>query len=1312
MSCVTSARPGSLGGHGDRVRSAASSTRLNQAIGLVLVLIISLLCVPSGYAQTAGTTEAVEGTTQLRPAEATDFAPLSRGDPANVGDVVETEKESKCYIRLIDESDNSLGESTSYNVNDLEEVDGITFFNGWLDKGIARFRKKLPPTNPPSTYVITTPTAVIMVEPGEELTDFVVDILNTGQTYVAVLSGVITVKNISEDIPEEQKVRACQGVYVDQEKPPTKPHGVPPEEYRRLIEATTIPGTLPEDVPICETQPDWIHYDCPCPPGFAEDPFTGDCLPCAECSYYDWETCSCYCCPFGQVWDEFLGGCTPICSSLTPVPTAPSPVPGTLPADGCPCCDCCPDLNVPPCFAASPGPPGGPNPCPGPGPGQQVPCAPCTNPGVNVLPPAVSGLPCALCCECDAFGCGINLLPPPGNGPDFFGCGFPDGGWCISPGTCAARGGLWRARTFIPGWPCFMCIPNIPCWTLNPPLWRDGLTRMAQSKRLDPSDDPFPGFFFSARIRPAVAILMTSDAVDAAPLGRTAKVTGTAAMRAALDEGAKRSQAKAGKVVKACCSKAAKMLACPPCRKPTYRKGKLECVPADDGTPCSEGGVCKECKGGKCVDLPACPEGRVRRVTTRVKSKPPTGGAVPKKSEVKAPKGKAGKSRRAYLKYFCECVDVKEKCETHQKCREKLKDPNACCMQGECIVQECPPGHRLDPETCNCIPPPPPPLGRCRSHEKCKRLLQDENACCDEATGKCFVKECPPGHRLDPETCRCIPPPPPPPPRCRSHRECKRILQDENACCDWRRGKCFRKDCPPHHRLDPRTCECVHDVAPCRNHSDCRRFEGTSCCDENTHQCRPMIRCPDGTFRCECRDEACRSHAECMRKTRGRLPCCIDGTCGPKRKCRVGPPSCECEDHGCPPDNARKIRRCVRQGGTPEVDRSGCFQRCKPGHGGECPRDNSSKIARCKARGGTPELDRSGCFQRCKPGHGGECPRDNSSKIARCKARGGTPELDRSGCFQRCKPGHGGECPRDNSSKIARCKARGGTPELDRSGCFRRCKPGHGGECPRDNSSKIARCKARGGTPELDRSGCFLRCKPGHGGECPRDNSSKIARCKARGGSPELDRSGCFLRCKPGHGGECPRDNSSKIARCKARGGTPELDRRGCFQQCRRDQQDPCAQCRERGMDCKRVGRGRVQCVPRGGSGSDGGDPCAQCRERGMDCKRVGRGRVQCVPRGGSGSDGGDPCAQCRERGMNCQQLGGGRVRCVPRGGSGSGGGDPCAQCRERGMNCQQLGGGRVRCVPRRPERPQRDPRVRTPERTQQPWPNLFQPPR
>ncbi len=1141
---VKHARARYWGGSGVRARAQGGSTRSIQIVGLASVMIISFLYVSLGYAQTAGEIKALEGTTELRAFDQTEFAPVTEGNPVQVGDVVETQQDSKCYIRLVDGSDNSLGELTSYNVNDIEESDGVILFNGWLDRGIARFRKKLPVTTPPSSYVITTPTAIIMVEPGEELTDFMVDILNQGQTYVAVLKGVITVKNISEDIPDEQKVRACQGAYIDQEQPPTKPHGVSTDEYQRLIDLTTIPGTLPEDVPVCEYPPDWIHYDCPCPPGFAEDPNTGECKPCTDCAYYDPETCTCNCCPPGLVWDAFLGGCTPICSSLTPVPQVVTPIPGMLPEEGCPCCECCPEDGIPPCYAASPGL--GPNACPSPGPNQQVPCALCTNPGINVLPPEVSGLPCPICCECDAFGCGINLLPAPDNGPDFFGCGFPDGGWCISPGACAARAGVWVQRTFIPGWPCFMCIPNIPCWTLNPPLWKDGLTRMAQSKRLDPSDNPFPGFFFSARIRPAVAILMASAADSDGIVGLIGRDIGAAGLKVALDTGTKPAKAAAGKVVKACCSRAAKMPACPACQKPTYKKGKLECVPMGDGAPCFEGGVCKECKGGKCVDLPPCPSGKVRRVTTRPKSTPPLGGPTPDKSQVKALKGKAGKSRRAYLEYYCECVEVKEKCKTHQECRNELKNPNACCIEGECIVEDCPPGHRFDPDACRCIPPtpPPPPPSRCRSHVECKEILQNEYACCDQRRGKCFVKECPPGHRLDPETCTCIPPTPPPPSRCRSHHECKEFLQDENACCDRRTGRCFHKDCPRGSHLDPVTCRCSPVVPPCRTHSDCRRFKHTPCCDEASHQCRPRIRCPDGSLQCECRDEVCRSDSECMRKTRGRFPCCIDGKCRPKRKCHIGPPACQCKEDRCPPDNARKIQRCRSQRGTPELDRSGCFVRCKTHGEDRCPPDNARKIQRCRSQRGTPELDRSGCFVRCKTHGGDRCPPDNARKIQRCRSQRGTPELDRSGCFVRCKT-HGED------------------------------------RCPPDNARKIQRCRSQRGTPELDRSGCFVRCKTHGEDRCPPDNSRRISQCRSQRGTPEVDRRGCFVRCRK-HGGESG--------------------------------QDPCAQCRARGMDCKQLGRGQVRCVPKGGSGS-GGDPCAQCKARGMDCQQLGRGQVRCVPR-------------------------------------------------------------------------------------------------
>ena len=157
-------------------------------------------------------------------------------------------------------------------------------------------------------------------------------------------------------------MRSCQRVDVEEDKEPQPVIRVSPETLKELIQKTTIPRNLPEEVPSCrdsdvveatiideeprdvvgqtlidEEPPDVVR--CPCPPG--QELVGGACEGCPRWKKYSRRTCSCvsrcrhdkqcrrcetcrngFCepihkkCPPGQKWDKktcaCVGECRPI----------------------------------------------------------------------------------------------------------------------------------------------------------------------------------------------------------------------------------------------------------------------------------------------------------------------------------------------------------------------------------------------------------------------------------------------------------------------------------------------------------------------------------------------------------------------------------------------------------------------------------------------------------------------------------------------------------------------------------------------------------------------------------------------------------------------------------------------------------------------------------------------------------------------------------------------------------------------------------------------------------------------------------------
>jgi Cys-rich repeat protein len=266
---------------------------------------------------------AVQGDTKVQRAGEAQFKKIAVKAPLYVMDFLATGKNSKLWWHGTfnafspsekwkpgpDVTEGSLAADSVFGFKQFERAGASYRFVGYVQKGTVRFIKTLPNTNPPSTFTLGTHTAWIEVVPSDRAADFIVESKNESLTTVTVLWGKVRVKNISPQIKESRVLTSCQEVDVERDQEPGEIKWVSTDTMKELVKRTTIPKTLPEDVPSCErlktevildltevylpppgvalfpVVPVPVPGDKPecCPPGKTYNPRTGQCVcPCPE----------------------------------------------------------------------------------------------------------------------------------------------------------------------------------------------------------------------------------------------------------------------------------------------------------------------------------------------------------------------------------------------------------------------------------------------------------------------------------------------------------------------------------------------------------------------------------------------------------------------------------------------------------------------------------------------------------------------------------------------------------------------------------------------------------------------------------------------------------------------------------------------------------------------------------------------------------------------------------------------------------------------------------------------------------------------
>ena len=143
----------------------------------------------------------------LRPGAA-DFEPINQNEPVFVSDFILTDPadpnskiwwRSKTPVRM----DASLGVDSLLGLVAFSMEQTHSTFFGQVPKGTIRFRKKLPETTPPSSFVIATETALVQVVPTKRTADFVVESFEDSTT-VTVLGEKSSSPACRNSLPKRQ----------------------------------------------------------------------------------------------------------------------------------------------------------------------------------------------------------------------------------------------------------------------------------------------------------------------------------------------------------------------------------------------------------------------------------------------------------------------------------------------------------------------------------------------------------------------------------------------------------------------------------------------------------------------------------------------------------------------------------------------------------------------------------------------------------------------------------------------------------------------------------------------------------------------------------------------------------------------------------------------------------------------------------------------------------------------------------------------------------------------------------------------------
>ncbi|MBI5572312.1 MAG: hypothetical protein HY914_20380 [Desulfomonile tiedjei] len=197
--------------------------------------------------------EAVEGQAAITRDDGQDEKNLGRGSSVNPWELVTTREKSKLLLGLERGPLVSMGEFSSVTIAPEQDATrGGEIPSIQVVEGVVRATRRTDTGAQPHPFSIATPVVSIRPESDDQPVDVVVEVYDPATTVVTVVSGNVKIRNLTTGDQTERTLTPCSTVYVDREKTGFEPIRGTSSNVNRLIEQSTITGTVYADASACE----------------------------------------------------------------------------------------------------------------------------------------------------------------------------------------------------------------------------------------------------------------------------------------------------------------------------------------------------------------------------------------------------------------------------------------------------------------------------------------------------------------------------------------------------------------------------------------------------------------------------------------------------------------------------------------------------------------------------------------------------------------------------------------------------------------------------------------------------------------------------------------------------------------------------------------------------------------------------------------------------------------------------------------------------------------------------------------------------
>ena len=279
------------------------NTKITRYWSMQFAIVIAVACVTwagpaSSEAQIAGApravVQAVQGDANVVVDRDRGPTKLAVGSMVDAWNTVSTNENGKLFLKWETGVLNSIGGSTSIFLASREiergPVDTIE-----MTEGLLRVTKPSG-GGAGAPYMVVTPAASIEPANYDEPVDFIVEVYVPTTAVITVVSGNVRIKNLTSSRPTETVLSSCQTVYVEEGKAKLEPLASSPEDLLRLVDGTTIPGTIAANLDICPVTPPQQRA---AEPRVSPGPRYAESSPYSDYEFEDWESRDMY--PYDEI---------------------------------------------------------------------------------------------------------------------------------------------------------------------------------------------------------------------------------------------------------------------------------------------------------------------------------------------------------------------------------------------------------------------------------------------------------------------------------------------------------------------------------------------------------------------------------------------------------------------------------------------------------------------------------------------------------------------------------------------------------------------------------------------------------------------------------------------------------------------------------------------------------------------------------------------------------------------------------------------------------------------------------------------------